>query len=160
VLYSFDEAGGWLPQSVNPIFDAAGNLFGTAYAGGAYGGGTVFELLRQSHEWVYKDLHDFDPKVGDGSAPWAGLNMGKNRTLYGTTGNGGAAGDGTVFALMFDDGKWTEKLLHSFSGKDGASPFSSLTMDRAGHLYGTTVLGGNLSTCGGYGCGTVFEVVR
>jgi len=160
VLSSFDYQGGWLPQSVNPTFDATGNLYGTTYLGGAYGGGTVFELLRKGHEWVYKVLHDFDTNTGDGTSPWAGLSLGENGTLYGTTAGGGASHSGTVFALTFDDGKWTEKVLHSFSGKDGSSPFSSLTLDQAGHLYGTTVLGGtNLSTCGGYGCGAVFEVV-
>jgi uncharacterized repeat protein (TIGR03803 family) len=160
VLSSFDYQGGWLPQSVNPTFDATGNLYGTTYLGGAYGGGTVFELLRKGHGWAYKVLHDFDYKTGDGASPWAGLTLGENGTLYGTTKNGGTAQLGTLFALTFDDGKWTEKLLHSFSGKNGSAPFSSLTLDQAGHLYGTTVLGGsNLSTCGGDGCGTVFEVV-
>ena len=48
VLYSFNLDGkdGFNPNA-SLIFDAAGNLYGTTYSGGAYneGGGTVFELI-------------------------------------------------------------------------------------------------------------------
>ena len=40
--YGFD---GGFPMRM--VFDAAGNLFGTTFAGGGYGYGTVFELIRQ-----------------------------------------------------------------------------------------------------------------
>ena len=35
---------------------------------------------------------------------------------------------------------------------------SGLVRDRDGNLYGTTIAGGNLSDCGGAGCGVVFKV--
>jgi len=44
-------------------------------------------------------------------------------------------------------------LLHLFSGPDGVEPEGTLTMDRAGNLYGTT-------TFGGAGYGTVFKLSR
>jgi uncharacterized repeat protein (TIGR03803 family) len=54
-----------------------------------------------------------------------------------------------------------EKVLYSFKndGVDGRGPYSGLTADAAGNLYGTTQLGGAYrSGCAGYGCGTVFEL--
>jgi uncharacterized repeat protein (TIGR03803 family) len=49
-------------------------------------------------------------------------------------------------------GGWTEKVLHRFSGMDGAFPVASLILDTAGNLYGTTKGGGR------YDSGTVFEL--
>jgi uncharacterized repeat protein (TIGR03803 family) len=66
---------------------------------------------------------------------------------------------GTVFELTpTTTGKWDRRILHSFNGKDGANPFSALIFDSTGNLYGTTSQGGNLSGCGGVGCGVVFKL--
>jgi uncharacterized repeat protein (TIGR03803 family) len=46
----------------------------------------------------------------------------------------------------------TEKVLFSYNGKDGDSPWAGLIFDKAGNLYGTTIFGG----ANGYG--TVFEL--
>jgi uncharacterized repeat protein (TIGR03803 family) len=43
VLHSFNYGDGAYPDA-GLIQDAAGNLYGTTYSGGAYGHGTVFEL--------------------------------------------------------------------------------------------------------------------
>ena len=46
---------------------------------------------------------------------------------------------GTVFKLAPNqDGSWTESVLHSFNGSDGAFPYAGLIFDAAGNLYGTT----------------------
>jgi uncharacterized repeat protein (TIGR03803 family) len=59
-------------------------------------------------------------------------------------------------------GQTPYKVLWSFAGSqagDGASPVSSLVLDKAGNLYGTTKTGGAAPACSGSGgCGTVFEL--
>ncbi len=75
-------------------------------------------------------------------------------------------GCGTTYKLHLANGKWTETVLHRFTGKgtDGQSPTGGLAFDKAGNLWGTTFIGGvgKSSTCGdtnGAGfCGTVFEL--
>jgi len=161
VLHSFNLDG---KDGVNPssrvIFDAAGNLYGTTQQGGTGAGGVVFELSPgPKGTWSRKILHNFLQNAGDGADPHAGLIFDKAGSLYGTTGQGGAYGYGTVFKLVSNNGKWTEGILHSFGGApDGALPFGDLIRDKAGNLYGTTAAGGaNRSGCG-LGCGTVFEI--
>ena len=124
-------------------------------------------------------LYSFTGQNGDGAFPTAGLVIGEDGTLYGTTGYGGAAGLGTVFALKpatQTGGPWTETVLHSFRGGDGAFPYARLAMGahgetelhvftgpggaapyagviigKDGALYGTT-------QGGGAGAGTVFQL--
>jgi uncharacterized repeat protein (TIGR03803 family) len=95
-------------------------------------------------------LYSFNGSTG--SDVWAGLISDRAGNLYGASGLGGANGDGTVFELMPNNGAWIEITLHNFAGPDGMSPFSSLTFDPAGNLYGTTVDGG------ASGGGTVFKL--
>ena len=165
ILYNF--AG--YKNSGNPrfpvILDKAGNLYGTIVEGGAYGDGLVFELVLDKGRWTQKWLHSFnhDGKDGIGPGPVIVDNVGN---LYGTTANGGADtsgcngyGCGTVFELMHNNSKWTEKVLHSFDGKDGHGSVTNVIFDNVGNLYGTTYEGGTDSSgCNGFGCGTVFEL--
>jgi uncharacterized repeat protein (TIGR03803 family) len=156
VLHSFDNNG---TDGINPvaglIFDAAGNLYGTTFAGGTYGNGTVFEMSPgQGGGWTETVLHSFGP-VPDGQQSWAGLIFDAPGNLYGTTRTGGTYSLGTVFELTPNQsGGWTETVLHSFgSGQDGFQPlYGSLIFDATGDLYGTTQEGGV------YDYGTVFEV--
>jgi uncharacterized repeat protein (TIGR03803 family) len=144
------------------IFDAEGNLYGTASQGGAFGAGTVFQLVPSKNgRWTHKVLHSFG-SGGDGSYPLAGLAIDKEGNLYGTTSDGGAHGSGcsgqgcgTVFKLTpGKDGRWTERVLHSFGhGNDGFFPPGGLILDSEGRLYGTTEFGGTA-----LGAGTVFQL--
>lgn len=54
-----------------------------------------------------------------------------------------------------------ERVLHTFSGHDGAQPDSTLIVDARGNLYGTTFGGADMNNtlCGSLGCGTVFELM-
>jgi uncharacterized repeat protein (TIGR03803 family) len=85
----------------------------------------------------------------DGELPYAGLVQDANGNLYGTTQQGGASGNGTVFKL---DPNGNETVLHSFTGADGALPIAPLIMDSSGNLYGTTLGGGANNS------GTIFKV--
>ena len=52
----------------------------------------------------------------------------------------------------------TLTTLVSFTGTNGFEPLSSPTQASDGNFYGTTSLGGDLSTCSSYGCGTIFKM--
>ena len=165
VLHRFSGKDGWYLDDGNLVFDAAGNLYGTAALGGnirsvcTSGCGTVFRLSpNQDGSWTEQVLHRFSGK--DGATPESTLIFDKSGNLYGTTRDGGAHGVGVAFELVPNaDGTWKEKVLHQFTGgKDGARLYEGVIFDQAGNLYGTTVIGGNLSACGGGGCGVVFKL--
>ena len=40
--------------------------------------------------------------------------------------------------MMLANGKWKEKVLHTFTGQDGREPHAGLIFDATGNLYGTT----------------------
>jgi uncharacterized repeat protein (TIGR03803 family) len=82
------------------IFDAAGNLYGTAIADMLYGGGTVFELSPSaSGKWSEKTIHHFGHHAYDGIIPTGYLVLDASGNLYGTTALGGAYDNGTVYEI-------------------------------------------------------------
>ena len=158
VLHSF--TGG--ADSDNPtgllVRDEAGNLYGTTYSGlfEAQGFGIVFKLDTQGKLTV---LHSFT-EATDGEYPTSLLRDAAGN-LYGVTLGGGTSSGcyygscGTVFKL---DSSGNKTVLHNFTGSDGQLP-NSLTTDKAGNLYGTTLGGGKGSQCAYYkGCGVVFKL--
>jgi len=157
VLHSFNPA---TTESYSPssglIVDASGNLYGTAYLGGANNAGSLFELSPLSGGgWKETAIYDFKNDGVDGRNPAASLIIDKAGHLYGTAFFGGAYGYGSAFELTRKaGGGWTEKQLHSFNnnGSDAYYPFVPLTLSSAGILFGTTN-GGGL-----YSAGTIFEI--
>ncbi len=79
------------------VMDAAGNLYGTTLAGGAYGYGSVFKLTPSDGSWIYTSLHEFTGTDGGGSM--SNLVFDANGNLYGTTAGGGAYSWGVVFEI-------------------------------------------------------------
>jgi uncharacterized repeat protein (TIGR03803 family) len=155
VIHSFNYTDGHYPTTLL-TFDASGNLYGGASAGGAYDLGVVFELSPNADgTWSETVLHSFNGLDGMGSSS---LVFDKAGNLYGTSGQGGPNGLGTVFELTPNpDGSWTHIILHSFPNytKDGVTPYMGLIFDQAGNLYGTTPQGSGPNE----GSGTVFKLV-
>ncbi len=147
-LASFNGTNGANPYVAVLIMDSSGNLYGTAPLGGASGAGTVFELAHGSG--TIAALASFNST--NGVSPYAALIMDSSGNLYGTTIQGGASNDGTVFEVAHGSGTIT--TLASFGGFDGAYPWAALIMDSSGNLYGTTGGGGD------YNDGTVFELAH
>lgn len=146
------------------VVDANGTLYGTAFSGGAHGGGAVFSLSTRTAGL----LHEFCQTAScvDGANPYGNM-IEANLLLYGTTANGGnvtdclhSSGCGTVFS--FNTGNGAEKLLYTFCSSgpncaDGADPEGALVYVN-GLLYGTTSDGGGNILCNNHGCGTVFSL--
>jgi uncharacterized repeat protein (TIGR03803 family) len=96
------------------IIDGSGNLYGTTTFGGAYNGGSVFEVTpKAGGGWIEKLLRSFNGI--DGKQPYGTLILDGSGNLYGTTSFGGAYTWGIVFDLTAQNWRgWTEKVLHSF----------------------------------------------
>lgn len=95
VIYNFggQSADGQRPMA--PLIAYHGKLYGTTFAGGAYGFGTVFEVTTSGTERI---LHSFSGGTG-GAYPRAGL-VAFDGVLYGTTsGSYASRTDGTIFAI-------------------------------------------------------------
>jgi uncharacterized repeat protein (TIGR03803 family) len=169
VLYRFTGNPDGRSPNGQLIADNAGNLYGTTEFGGGSDNGTVFELsppTTKGGKWTETVLHSFTGG-SDGSAPNAGLVFDQHGNLYGTTFGGGNChyDCGVVFRLSASHnsgGAWTETVLHAFGGalsRDGGNPTGSLVFDKAGNLYGTTELGGDITCTNSPGpCGVVFQL--
>ena len=132
VLHSFNGPDGAGPAGL--IVDGAGNLFGTAQAGGSSNYGVVFELDPSGNETV---LHSFSG--ADGFDPGGGVIRDTAGNLYGTAVAGGSSNLGVVFEVKANG---HETALHSFNGTGGMFPNGGLVMNATGILFGTTHRGG------------------
>jgi uncharacterized repeat protein (TIGR03803 family) len=155
-LHSFNGEDGSSPNG-DLIFDATGNLYGTTPVGGAYDGGTVFELSPGSSGWTFSVLYSFCEQYGcpDGGGPLAGLVQDKGGNLLGTA-RAGLYDLGVVFELTPGSSGWTYSVLYNFGSRphDGSGPLDTPVLDAKGNIYGTTYDGGRA------GWGTVFEMIR
>jgi uncharacterized repeat protein (TIGR03803 family) len=143
------------------VVDVKGAVYGTVYAGGTFGNGSVFKLTPASPgstKWTKSILYNFRGGTG-GTSPSA-LFLGDSGALYGTTDAGGTAAAGIVFRLTpaaSTTAAWKYEVLHNFEGwQRGLGGGSRLVQDKAGTLYGTTYKGG-ATTCP-EGCGLVFAL--
>ena len=99
-------------------------------------------------------LRPFGFPERSGSYPRAGVILGHDNALYGTTTQGGSNDCGTVFKVNNDGSNY--KVLWSFTrnGAEGRHPFSALIEDHmggGGQFYGVTAQGSE-------GGGTVFRI--
>ncbi len=136
ILYSFTGGADGAMPSFTPLRDAAGNLYGTTFGGGAANAGVVYKLDTSG---VLTVLYSFQGGV-DGATPSGALAEDTSGNLYGTTAEGGTYNLGTVFKL---DTAGSHSVLHSFAGGwDGTNPGSGVILGPAGRLYGATGTGG------------------
>lgn len=167
VIHTFEGPDGEVPQSPL-VFDAAGNIYGSTGEGGTaisglctIGCGVIFELTHTSGTWEQKVIHNFD--FYNGGGPMGNLSLDSAGNLYGTAsygGNANAACDrgicGVVFELALNSsGVWRQIRQFNFDSTNGASPYAGVVLGSAGHIFGTTYAGGDLS-CGSNGCGVAF----
>jgi uncharacterized repeat protein (TIGR03803 family) len=155
-LYSFQGGQDGANPQARVLFGPDGTLYGTTAYGGDAGSGTVFNLRPPATScraaqcpWIETVLYRFTGGSDGGEPGFGELAFDLAGNIYGTTSYGGMGchaygGCGVVFELTRSGGGWTESVLYRFTGgSDGFSPFSGVTFDRAGNLYGTTVLGGS-----------------
>jgi uncharacterized repeat protein (TIGR03803 family) len=152
-LASFDGIA-WANPCGSLITDAAGDLFGTTNDGGAYGPGAVFEIAKTKHGYAKSPTTIASFNGGDGQNPQGSLIADAAGDLFGTTALGGADNGGTVFEIVKTEGGYASAPTTLASFSQGLGPgHSSLIIDAAGDLFGTTAQGGA-------GGGTVFEIVK
>ena len=140
VLYTFTGGADGANPLAGVIRDRAGNLYGTTPNGGnalgGLGSGVVFKVDTSGHETV---LYTFTGGA-DGGSPYAGVILGPEAILYGTTDIGGTHNQGVVFKV---DTSGNETVLHTFMrGLGGDQPdLAGVILDSVGNLYGTTAFG-------------------
>jgi uncharacterized repeat protein (TIGR03803 family) len=172
VLYDFTGSNGAEIPVAGLLPDDHGNYYGVTAENGDLSG-TVFELSPASGGgWTLTVLYTFQGG-DDGASPNSTLVMDAAGNLYGETAYGGSGksvycngGCGTVFELSPNaSGGWAKTTLYNFQGNppgsaffDGWFPLGGLALDKAGNLYGTTLLGGESCSFGDSGCGVVFEL--
>ncbi len=117
--------------------------------------GTVFEIARGTT--ILSTLADF--KMTNGATPYyAGVTLDASGNLFGTTGQGGAQGKGTIWEIAA--GTTTLTTIASFTGTgmtgdtNAERPQAGVTFDDSGNLFGTTYYGGSANK------GTVWELPR
>jgi len=159
VAYKLTNSGGTWTQTVIHAFtgeddgsgpgarvtvDGAGNVYGMAPTGGAYGLGTIYKIRQgQNGAWVLKVIHAFTGGA-DGATGSAGRMILRQGHLYGAATTGGTYGSGVVFELTPTQvGEWDFRTIYSFRGQpDGSFPYGALLFDSSGNIYGTTYYGG------------------
>lgn len=141
VLHAFQGGSDGGNPSGGLIRDGKGNLYGTTE-------NTVFRLAPDGKEKVIAGGYS---RIGAVT-----LVRDKGGNFYGTTQEGGDDNCGSVFEVSPGGAK---TLLYSFTcGSDGAAPYAGVVMDRAGNLFGTTPVDGDVNCDYGQGCGTVFKI--
>lgn len=170
VVYSLSSFGD-LGLTGALVADKAGNLYGTGNFGNVAPCycGLVYELsppAAAGRTWTATMLYAFKGENnGDGANPYGTLIFDKQGNLYGTTQAGGTNNSGTVFELSppaSAGGSWTESVLYIFpgDGSQGDWPEGNLVFDAQGNLYGTTSIGGTVSSLPCYlGCGVFFQLL-
>ncbi len=153
-LATFNSTNGANPSNA-VVQGLDGNFYGTAPSGGTNSGGVIYKVTPSG---ASSTVYQFCSKANcaDGKGPQGSLVLANDGNFYGTTTQGGANQEGTVFKLT-SAGKIT--TLYNFCSvspncADGSLPLAGLIQGTDGNLYGVTETGGSA------GFGTIFEITR
>jgi uncharacterized repeat protein (TIGR03803 family) len=143
------------------VFGPDGRLYGTTEIGGIGGyWGVVYRLGPPANfcgsvqcYWDETVLYSFTGGSDGGKPYYVDPVFDAAGNMYGTTWQGGTAGNGVVFKLAKSGGSWTESVLHAFVPAEGIGPQSSVLFDQAGNIWGTTTYQGGQNDQG-----SVFEL--
>jgi uncharacterized repeat protein (TIGR03803 family) len=75
-----------------------GMLYGVTLSGGVNNGGLVFQIAPDGSG--YKTLYAFSESGAEGHRPYAGLALGTDGSLYGTTSRGGPTRAGAIYRVQ------------------------------------------------------------
>lgn len=136
------------------LLDASGFFWGTTQSGGTLDYGTVFKVNTATGALTTVLEFSGAGATNKGRAPRAGLVRGGDGNYWGTTGEGGTSGHGTVFKINPGTGALTTVVEFTDNGASnkGKAPHGALVRGTGGMLWGTTTAGG------ASGLGTVFKV--
>ena len=153
VLHTFKRgAEGNQPDLAGVILDPDYNLYGTTAFSAAGGAGAVYRLDRSGNATV---IYAF-PGIDGGQYLYnAGVVLGSDGRLYGTTQYGGRHGAGVLYQL---DEKGCERVLYTFdffTDNGYGQPTGDVIRDSAGNFYGTTFIG---QADVDYGYGVAYKV--
>ncbi len=143
----FGDAGGSSPNSLIEV--SPGVLFGTTLGGGANNYGTVFQLAESGSS--FSVVHSF--ATSEGGLPGGGytappLVLATDGRVYGTTAEGGAYDQGSVWGIS-TAGDFS--VLHQFhTTAEGFLSYAGIFEASDGTLYG--------ATSGGTGDGLLYQV--
>jgi uncharacterized repeat protein (TIGR03803 family) len=147
-LWSFDGTNktnsGFYPYS-GLTLGTDGNFYGTTYAGGSTGAGTVFKINASGK---ITTLHSISG-CPEGDYIYAPPIQGLDGNFYGTASDGGCEVFGTVYKIT-PAGKLT--VIYTFPGTSKLAYPMAVTLGNDGNFYGTA-LGG-----GAYHFGGVFKI--
>lgn len=156
-LYNFAVGSGTRPSAL--VLGSDGSFYGTTSSSDSPGSsGTVFRFTpaigktnRQglsvksgiqpnADSGTLVTLYNFNSATDGSFPPSNPLIQGRDGSFYGTLGQGGTGGSGTIYRIT-SAGVLT--TLRSFTnGTDGGSPLGTLCQGLDGRLYGTTQQGG------------------
>ncbi|WP_263355905.1 choice-of-anchor tandem repeat GloVer-containing protein [Acidicapsa ligni] len=139
VLHSFTGAPKDGAVPVGQLMQASdGNYYGTAYAGGTSGNGTIYQLTPAGQ---YTEIYSFTGG-NDGGQPYAGLIEAADGNLYGTTAIYGQFGDDSAGGTIFAYNMATQKVTTLYGFRNGGGALGDAIDDGNGTLYGTSLSDG------------------
>src|SRR5581483_7346806 len=138
VLHTFENDGDAAGSLVAMVQGSDGNFYGVTNGnGGTTGYGSVFSITPAG---TFNQLYSFSaPDASginaDGARPSGSLVQGSDGNFYGTTSQGGANGNGTVYKVT-PGGAFSVVYTFKAAG-DAAHPAAGLILAADGNFYGT-----------------------